>query len=102
MMPVVAGEVVTRKLIMLYAALLLPLSLLPCLIPARDGGAGPLYGWVAGVCSSVFLAGAIRVGLRRRTGENDTMKPEKQLFAVSIIYLFALFAALVAAKWIQG
>ena len=102
MMPVVAGEVVTRKLIMLYAALLLPLSLLPCLIPARDGGAGPLYGWVAGVCSSVFLAGAIRVGLRRRNGEGDTMKPEKQLFAVSIIYLFALFAALVAAKWVQG
>ena len=98
MMPVVAGEAVTRKLIVAYAALLLPLSLVPWWI----GAAGSLYGWVAGVCSAVFLALAIRVGLRRRTGEGDTMKPEKQLFAVSILYLFALFAALVAAKWIQG
>ena len=34
----------------------------------------------------------------------DTMKPEKQLFAYSIIYLFALFAALVADHWlvVQG
>ena len=102
MMPVVAGEVVTRKLIMLYAALLLPLSLVPCLIPARYGGAGSLYGWVAAIFSTVFLAAAIRVGLRRRNGVSDTMKPEKQLFAVSIIYLFALFGALVAAKWVQG
>ena len=102
MMPVVAGEVVTRRLIMLYAALLLPISLLPCLIPARMGGAGSLYGWIAGLGSSVFLAGAIRVGLRRCNGEGDAMKPEKQLFAVSILYLFALFGALVAAKWIQG
>jgi protoheme IX farnesyltransferase len=95
MMPVVAGEVVTRRLIALYAALLLPLSLVPWWI----GGAGALYGWVVAVCSGVFLALAIRVGLRRRTGEADTMKPEKQLFAVSVIYLFALFAALVADKW---
>ena len=102
MMPVVAGEVVTRKLIMLYAALLLPLSVLPCLIPSRLGGAGSLYGWVAGICSAVFLAGAVRVGLRRRAGPNDTMKPEKQLFAVSIIYLFVLFGALVAGHWVQG
>ena len=32
------------------------------------------------------------------------MKPEKQLFAYSVIYLFALFAALVADHWlvVQG
>ena len=28
------------------------------------------------------------------------MKPEKRLFAYSIIYLFALFGALVADRWI--
>jgi protoheme IX farnesyltransferase len=96
MMPVVAGEVVTRRLIALYAALLLPLSLVPWWI----GGAGALYGWVVAGCSGAFLVLAIRVGLRRRTGEADTMKPEKQLFAVSVIYLFALFAALVADRWL--
>ena len=99
MMPVVAGEVSTRRQILGYAVLLLPLTLLPCLVPAAEGGAGLLYGVSAGVLSCVFLALSIRVGLRR-TVEGDTMKPEKQLFAWSVIYLFALFAALVADRWI--
>ena len=28
------------------------------------------------------------------------MKPEKQMFAFSILYLFALFGALVADRWL--
>ena len=28
------------------------------------------------------------------------MKPEKQLFAFSILYLFAMFGALVADRWL--
>ena len=99
MMPVVAGEASTRRQIMGYAILLLPLTLLPCLVPAEAGGAGLLYGVSAGVLSVIFVALSIRVGLRRK-GEGDTMKPEKQLFAWSVIYLFALFAALVADRWI--
>ena len=103
MMPVVAGEASTRRQIMGYAVLLLPLTLLPCLVPVQAGGAGLLYGISAGVLSSVFLALSVRVGLRR-SGVDDAMKPEKQLFAWSIIYLFALFAALVADRWllVQG
>jgi len=31
---------------------------------------------------------------------NDTMKPEKQLFAYSVLYLFALFAALVLDRFV--
>ena len=95
MMPVVAGEVSTRRQIAIYAALLLPLTLVPWLI----GGAGVVYGIAAAVLSTVFLALSVRVGLRRRTGPDDTMGPEKQLFAYSVIYLFALFAALVADRW---
>jgi protoheme IX farnesyltransferase len=30
------------------------------------------------------------------------MKPEKQLFAYSVIYLFALFAALVVDRWLPA
>lgn len=30
------------------------------------------------------------------------MRPEKRLFAFSVIYLFALFGALVADRWIMG
>jgi len=100
MMPVVAGEASTRRQIAIYAALLLPLTLVPWWI----GGAGVIYAAAAAVLSVVFLALSVRVGLRRRTGSDDAMKPEKQLFAYSIIYLFALFAALVADRWllVQG
>jgi protoheme IX farnesyltransferase len=96
MMPVVAGERSTRRQILAYALLLLPLSLAPWWI----GGTGWLYGAVAAVLGLGFVALSARVGLRQKQVEGDTMKPEKQLFAYSIIYLFALFAALVADHWI--
>ena len=95
MMPVVAGEASTRRQILIYAALLLPLTLVPWWI----GGTGAIYGIAAAVLSTVFLALSVRVGLRRRSGPDDRMAPEKQLFAFSVIYLFALFAALVADRW---
>ncbi|MEZ5734906.1 MAG: heme o synthase [Novosphingobium sp.] len=100
MLPVVAGEIATRRQILFYAVLLLPLSMLPWLIK----GTGAVYGVSAAVLSLAFLALALRVGLRSRQEEGDSMKPEKQLFAFSVIYLFALFAALVADRWlvVQG
>ena len=97
MLPVVAGEAATRRQILIYAVLLLPLSAAPWWI----GGTGALYGIAALVLSGVFLAFSVRVGLRRRAGPDDSMKPEKQLFAWSVIYLFALFAALVADRWLM-
>ena len=96
MLPVVAGEVTTRNQIMIYSALLLPISVLPWWI----GGTGAVYGISAIVLSGLFLALSIRVGLRRRSGADDAMKPEKQLFGWSVIYLFALFTALVADRLI--
>ncbi|MPS70375.1 heme o synthase [Novosphingobium aerophilum] len=96
MMPVVAGEKATRRQILLYAILLLPLSVLPWWI----GGAGAVYGVSAIVLSTLFLAFSVRVGLRERSGPEDTMKPEKQLFAYSVLYLFVLFAALVVDRFI--
>jgi protoheme IX farnesyltransferase len=96
MMPVVAGEKSTRRQILIYAVLLLLLSVLPWWI----GGAGRIYGISATVLSLAFLALSIRVGLRTRSGPDDTMKPEKQLFGYSVIYLFALFAALVADRFV--
>jgi protoheme IX farnesyltransferase len=96
MMPVVAGERATRHQILAYTVLLLPLSALPWWI----GGTGAVYGITAIVLSVVFLALSARVGLRSSTAEGDPMKPEKQLFAYSVIYLFALFAALVADRLI--
>ena len=96
MMPVVAGEVSTRRQILLYAILLLPLTLVPWWI----GGTGAVYGITAALLSVVFALLSLRVAVRRKQGEDDPMKPEKQLFAYSVLYLFALFAALVADHWL--
>jgi len=96
MMPVVAGEASTRRQILIYALLLLPLSMVPWWI----GGTGAVYGITAAVLSTLFALLSLRVALRRKAGEDDPMKPEKQLFAYSVLYLFALFAALVADHWL--
>ncbi|MEO6387214.1 MAG: heme o synthase [Croceibacterium sp.] len=97
MLPVVAGEAVTRRQILVYSAILLVVSLLPWWI----GGTGALYGLAALVLSGVFLALATPVALRRAL-EGDKMAPEKRLFGFSIIYLFALFTALVADHYLLG
>lgn len=97
MLPVVAGERATRRQILAYAAVLLPVSLGPWLI----GGTGAIYGISALVLSLVFLALSVVVGLRR-SGTDDGMRPEKRLFAYSVLYLFALFTALVADRAMLG
>jgi heme o synthase len=94
MLPVVAGEQATRRQILIYAAILLPLSLAPWWI----GGTGWIYGASAAVLSGLFLLLSAQVGLRR-TQEGDAMRPEKRLFGFSILYLFALFAMLVVDRF---
>ncbi|MCB5424000.1 protoheme IX farnesyltransferase [Altererythrobacter sp. CC-YST694] len=94
MMPVVAGEASTRKQILAYSVLLLPLSASPWFI----GGTGAVYGIAALALSALFLALSVPVAFRRKAGDEDSMKPEKRLFAYSVFYLFALFAALVADR----
>ena len=93
MMPVVRGAPATRRQIFGYALVLLPVTLAPVAI----GGAGFIYGVAALALGVVFVALAWPVA-RREPGEGDPMKPEKRLFAFSIVYLFALFAALVADR----
>lgn len=93
MMPVVKGEVSTRRQILVYTILLVPLAAAPWFI----GGTGALYGIGALALSLAFLALSVPVAFRR-SGENDKMKPEKRLFGFSILYLFALFGLLVADR----
>ncbi len=93
MMPVVKGEASTRRQILAYAVLLVPIAATPWFI----GGTSYVYGIASLALSLAFLALSFPVALRQ-TGANDTMKPEKRLFAFSIVYLFALFAALVADR----
>ena len=93
MLPVVKGDTATRRQILLYSVLLVPLASAPWWI----GGSGLIYGVAALALTLLFLALAIPVGLRK-TGTDDTMKPEKRLFAYSVLYLFVLFGALVADR----
>ena len=88
MLPVVAGEAETRRQILIYSLVLVPVTLAPLPI----GLAGPLYGIVAAVLGALFVAGA--VDLWRRGGEG----PARRLFAYSILYLFLVFATLLGER----
>jgi protoheme IX farnesyltransferase len=90
MMPIVAGHASTRRQMVIYAALLAPVALAAGFTEA--GGA--LYLAVAVVFNLQFLW--LIAPLWRRTeaeADADGFSTEKKLFRVSIIYLFAHFAA---------
>ena len=93
MLPVVAGARATRRQIVLYTLLLVPLSLAPWLI----GFSGLVYGLAAIVLGVGFLIGVWRVATDRQdaSGVSQTNDaPARAAFKYSILYLFALFAAL--------
>ena len=101
MLPVVAGPDETRRQIVLYSALLVPLGVTPALI----GLGGVVYLVVAVVLGAVFMALALEVYAERasRAGNGGKLgEPSdaaaKRLFAFSIFYLFALFAALLGER----
>jgi protoheme IX farnesyltransferase len=94
MMPVVAGERSTRRQILFYAVIMAAGAIAPWPL----GMVGALYGWAAVILSLVFVALSVQVGVRT-TREGDAMRPEKRLFAYSIVYLFLLFGAVVADHW---
>jgi protoheme IX farnesyltransferase len=95
MLPVVAGVESTRRQVFLYT---LPMAA-ATVAPWPLGLAGPLYGACAAVLSFVFLVLAARVAANRAT-EPSAMDAEKHLFAYSVFYLFALFAVLVADRFL--
>jgi heme o synthase len=94
MLPVVAGAKATRLQILLYTLPMAAAAIAPW--PLRL--AGPLYGLAASGLSLAFLVLALRV-LANKATEPAGMKPEKQLFAFSILYLFAIFGALVLDRF---
>jgi len=93
MLPVVAGARETRRQILLYTVLLVPLTLAPVLL----GFAGVLYGLVAAGLGANFLRHA-RAVLREAQDETGVSRLKdaaaKACFRFSITYLFALFGAL--------
>ncbi|MFL6721930.1 MAG: heme o synthase [Sphingomonas sp.] len=97
MLPVVAGFEATRRQILLYS---LPMAG-AAVAPWQLGLTGAVYGTCAGVLSFVFVVLAARVAGNRATEPKD-MDAEKHLFAYSVFYLFALFAVLVADRWLSS
>jgi protoheme IX farnesyltransferase len=88
MLPVTAGAAATRRQILIYSLLLVPLAV----TPAFTQLAGPIYLAIAALGGLAFLGLAIR--LARRAERADA----KRLFAFSILYLFLLFAALLGER----
>jgi protoheme IX farnesyltransferase len=88
MLPVTAGEAVTRKQILFYTLLLAPLGV----TPFAFGRAGWIYGVTAIVSGLLMLALAFRVCWPPSPDARNTAG--KKLFGFSILYLFLLFAAL--------
>ena len=90
MLPVVAGHDETRRQILIYTLILAPVGLTPSLF----GFAGTLYGAVALACGAMMLMLAWRV-YRDRKGQ-AAVSAARKLFAFSLLYVFLLFAALLA------
>src|SRR5580692_2001713 len=93
MLPVVAGAKETRRQIVLYSLLLVPLSLAPWAI----GFAGTVYALAAAILGAGFLLGVWRVARDRQDADGVSLTgdaPARAAFKYSIIYLFVLFAAL--------
>jgi protoheme IX farnesyltransferase len=95
MLPVVAGVRSTRRQIFIYSV---PMAL-AAIAPWPLGLAGPLYGLAAVGLGLGFMLLAARV-LANQATEPAEMGPEKKLFGYSVFYLFAVFAVLVADRWI--
>lgn len=90
MLPVVAGADETRRQILLYSILLVPLAV----VPAYTGLGGMIYAVASIVLGAVFLFFAAEVYRFREGAVAD--KAAKRLFNFSILYLFLLFAVVLA------
>jgi len=88
MLPVVKGKRTTRWNIFAYTLVLVPAGIVPAFI----GLGGPLYLACAACLGAWFVWQSIAV-LRER---DEAAEPAaKRLFGISLLYLFALFAALI-------
>jgi len=88
MLPVVVGPRETKRQMLIYTLLLVPVALAPTLL----GAVGWFYGAVALAMSFAFVGYAVRVW---RTADDETGHPAaRAMFRFSLLYLAVLFAAL--------
>ncbi len=108
MLPVVAGKAATRRQIVIYALVTLPVALLPTYL----GFAGWIYFTVALVASLGLVFHALRVWIWGRAAENAARAGQatarmaatradhaaRKLFRYSMLYLFVVFAVLLVEQ----
>jgi protoheme IX farnesyltransferase len=92
MMPNVAGEASTRRQIFAYALLVAVAGVLPAVMGFASLG----YGIAAAALGAGFAWYAF--GVLRMDDADRVMKPAKALFGYSLLYLFAIFALLLADR----
>jgi len=90
MLPVVSGDANTRRQILLYTLLLVPLGIAPWPL----GYTGAIYGTAAVVSGAIMLMLSWQVLRERAPAE----RASRNLFAFSILYLFLLFAVLLVDR----
>ncbi|CAN5864873.1 heme o synthase [soil metagenome] len=100
MLPVVAGARETKRQMLIYTLVLVPVALVPTLM----GAVGWLYGAVALATSLGFVGHAVAVW---RTADDQTgHRAARRMFRFSLLYLAVLFAALpldqLAARILAG
>lgn len=91
MLPVTAGEEVTRRHILAYTLLLLPITWLPLIL----GPLGWVYGLIATALGGGFLFHAVRLW------QDGTYRSATKTFRFSILYLFGVFGAMVLDNLVQ-
>ena len=106
MLPVVKGAAATRRAILAYSLVIAALAL----VPALTGLGGLLYLILAGLGGAIFIALAFRLWASKAgdipagaSGLYDVKanaKDARNLFAFSILYLFCLFAGLLAERFV--
>lgn len=95
MLPVTHGALATRRQIVAYTFVLFAVSLLPVV----TGLGGVFYGITAALLGAYFLYLSFKVAgsaAGETTANSSDQKAASGLFAFSILYLFALFAVLMA------
>jgi heme o synthase len=92
MLPVVAGAEETRRQVLLYSVALVPIGAAPWLL----GYTGPVSGVTALLAGALMVAFAWRVRCDREGARAE--RAARHLFAFSILYLFAVFAAMLVER----
>jgi protoheme IX farnesyltransferase len=85
MLPVVAGKAATKRQMLFYTLLLIPVALAPSLLG--------IAGWVYGASSIALSLGFVSAAVKVLQSESDA--PAKRMFGYSLFYLATLFALLI-------